>query len=217
MKALVLLSGGIDSTVATWWAVEQGYEVHALTFNYFKRPEPEIRATRAVAEEAGIELTELELPWLRELDDPVHPLLDNPELEDAPYGYVPGRNAMFYSIGAHLAEILGADVLVGGHNGVDPETFPDASARFFDDLGDLLAKGLATQPSLTIEQPLHGMEKPAVVDLGLELGAPMALSWSCYEEGPDPCGACPSCEQRAAAFEQLGHGDPARQTAGCPG
>ncbi len=217
MKALVLLSGGIDSTVATWWAMDKRLEVHALTFNYFKRPEPEIRATRAVADEAGLPLTEIEMPWLQELDDPVHPWLDNPELDEAPYGYVPGRNAMFYSVGAHLAEILGADRLVGGHNGVDPETFPDASQRFFDDLADLLDKGLVTEPGLTIEQPLHGMGKQEVVDLGLELGAPMALCWSCYEEGPEPCGACPSCEQRADAFEAIGQADPARQAAGCPG
>lgn len=217
MKALVLLSGGIDSTVATWWALEQGFEVHALTFNYFKRPPPEIQATRAVAEAADVPLTELEMPWLRELEDPVHPLLDNPDLDAAPYGYVPGRNAMFYSVGAHIAEILGADRLVGGHNGVDPETFPDASAGFFDDLADLLAKGLVTEPELTIEQPLHGRSKEEVVDLGEELGAPMGLCWSCYEEGPEPCRDCPSCQQREAAFAAIGRRDPARQAAGCPG
>lgn len=214
MKALVLLSGGIDSTVATWWAREQGWDLHALTFNYFKRPPPEIRATRAIAEAASLPMTEVEVPWLRELDDPRHPLLANPELEEAPYGYVPGRNAIFYSIGAHYAEILGAERLVGGHNGVDPERFPDASAGFFDDLADLLAKGLATRSALAIEQPLHGMEKHEVVALGLELEAPMELSWSCYEEGPEPCGACPSCRQRSKAFEEVDRGDPARQAAG---
>lgn len=209
MQALVLLSGGLDSTVATWWAIQEGYDVTALTFHYFKRPPPEIEATRKVADRADVELVEVDMPWLRELEDPVHPLLDNPELEATyPEGYVPGRNAIFYAIGAHHAEILGADAIVGGHNGTDPERFPDASASFFDQMADLLDKGLVTRPGLQIEQPLLGCSKQAVVERGLELGAPLELCWSCYETGPDPCGECPSCQARTEAFAEAGLEDP---------
>lgn len=209
MRALVLLSGGLDSTVATWWALAEGYGVTALTFHYFKRPPPEIEATRRIADEAGIELVEVEMPWLRELADPEHPLLDNPTLQTVhPEGYVPGRNAIFYAIGAHHAEIMGAERIVGGHNGADPERFPDASAAFFDALGDLLDRGLVTRPGLEIEQPLLGSTKAEVVEQGTRLGAPLELCWSCYETGPTPCGECPSCTTRRDAFDEVGLEDP---------
>lgn len=208
MRALVLLSGGIDSTVACWWALDQGYEVRALTLNYFKRPPPEQRATRRIAEEAGVGLTELDLPWLRELEDPEHPLLDNPGLADAPEGYVPARNPIVYAIAAHVAEIVGAETIVGGHNDVDPERFPDASAGFFERFGDLLSDSLASGMELGIEQPLLGLSKREVVEEGLRLGAPLEASWSCYERGPEPCGECPSCRTRREAFQAAGIEDP---------
>jgi 7-cyano-7-deazaguanine synthase len=204
MRALVLVSGGIDSTVALWWALDQGYEVRALTFDYVKRPPPEKQATERIAEQADVELVEIDLPWLRELEDPVHPLLDNPELADAPDGYVPARNPILYAIAAHVAEIVGAEVVVGGHNGVDTERFPDASPSFFDRFGDLLSDSLATGMDLTFEQPLFGRDKVEVVEEGQRLGAPIEDSWSCYEEGPDPCGECPSCQARREAFEHAG-------------
>lgn len=209
-RALVLLSGGLDSTVALWWALDQGYEVTALTFNYFKRPPPEREATQRIAEEADVELVELDLPWLRELEDPVHPLLDNADLEDAPEGYVPARNPILYAIAGHVAEIIGAEVIVGGHNGVDPDRFPDASPSFFERFGDLLADSLASEPEVSIEQPLFGMDKTQVVELGLELGAPIETSWSCYERGPKPCEECPSCRSRLEAFRAAGLEDPRR-------
>lgn len=209
MRALVLLSGGLDSTVATWWALEQGYDVAALTFHYHKRPPPEIEATRAIADQAGVDLVEVEMPWLQELEDPRHPLLDNEELEATfPEGYVPARNAIFYAIGAHHAEIMGMDRLVGGHNGADPDRFPDVRPRFFDELETLLDQGLVTRPGLEIEQPLLGSSKAEVVEKGQALGAPLSLAWSCYEEGPEPCGECPSCTARRDAFEANGLTDP---------
>lgn len=209
MRALVLLSGGLDSTVAIWWALEEGFDVRVLTFDYFKRPPPEKRATQQIADRADVELVEIALPWLRELEDPVHPLLDNPDLEDAPEGYVPARNAILYAIAAHVAEIVDAEAIVGGHNGVDPERFPDAAPSFFERFADLLSDSLASHPQMQILQPLFGMDKAEVVRLGDQLGAPLELSWSCYEEGPEPCGKCPSCRLRGQAFAEAGLEDPA--------
>jgi 7-cyano-7-deazaguanine synthase len=206
MQALALVSGGIDSTVALWWALDQGYEVHALTMHYFKRPPPERQATETITELAGVELTAIEMPWMRELEDPVHPLLDNPALADAPEGYVPARNPILYALAAHVAEIVGAETVVGGHNGVDPERFPDASASFFERFGDLMADSLHSDVDLTIEQPLLGLDKTEVVERGLERGAPVEASWSCYELGPDPRRECPACEERARAFQAAGVG-----------
>lgn len=211
MRALVLLSGGLDSTVATWWALREGYDVRALTFHYHKRPPPEVEATRKIAKEAGVDLIEVEMPWLRELEDPRHPLLENPALEASfPEGYVPGRNAIFYAVGAFHAEIVGAKRVIGGHNGADPERFPDVRASFFERLQDVLDDGLVTRPGLVIEQPLLGSSKAEVVERGVSLGAPLSLCWSCYEEGPDPCGVCPSCTSRREAFAQNGIEDPIR-------
>lgn len=208
MRTLVLLSGGLDSLVAAWWALDRGDDVIGLTLDYFQRPPPEKRAVEAIAEAGGFELLTAELPWMRELEDPPHPKLDNPALEDAPYGYVPARNAILYAVAAHHAEIVGAERIVGGHNGTDPERFPDASPSFFEDLEAVLQRGLASGMRLEIEQPLHGQRKEEIVEKGLELGAPLELSWSCYELGPDPCGVCPSCERRAEAFENVGVEDP---------
>lgn len=208
MRALALLSGGLDSTVALWWALEESYDVQALTLDYFKRPPPEKEAAQRIAEEAGTELVEVELPWLRELEDPPHPLLDNAGLEDAPEGYVPARNPILYAIAGHFAEILDADRIVGGHNGVDPERFPDASPDFFEDFASILGDSLVTDPDLEILQPLIGMDKAEVVKAGIELGAPLELCWSCYELGPEPCGECPSCRARTAAFRKAGVPEP---------
>lgn len=209
MRALVLVSGGIDSTVALWWARAQGWATDAITFHYHERPPPEIEATAALSRAAGVRLVEVELPWLAELDEGQHPLLENPRLETPPEGYIPARNAIFYAIAAHHAELLGSCRIVGGHNGVDPETFPDASAEFFDHISKVLRSGLASRTEVEIVQPLHGMTKEEVLRLGLELDAPLEMSWSCYEVGPMRCGACPSCQERAAAFAAVGVEDPA--------
>lgn len=208
MRAVVLVSGGLDSTVALWWALEEGLQVRALTFDYFKRPPPEQEATRRIVDEAGVEIVEIDLPWLRELEDPVHPLLDNPDLADAPEGYVPARNPILYAIAGHVAEIVGAERIVGGHNGVDPERFPDASSAFFGRFSGVLSESLASEGRIEILQPLLGRDKREVIELGHRLGAPLELCWSCYEEGPEPCGQCPSCSTRNQAFAAAGVSDP---------
>jgi len=202
---VALVSGGLDSTVATWWALDQGWDVTGLTVHYAKRPQAEVAAARAVVDEAGIELVEVDLPWLRELENPVHPRLENDELaEGHPRGYVPARNAVFYALAAHHAEVLGAERIVAGHNGVDPDRFPDASEGYLEELVGLLGRGLVTDPDLAVELPLAGASKREVVARGVELGAPLRSCWSCYKPRPEPCGAYPSCEARQAAFEAVG-------------
>jgi 7-cyano-7-deazaguanine synthase len=210
MQALALLSGGLDSTVALWWALEQGHDVQALTVHYHKRPEGETEATRAIAEQAGVDLIEVDLPWLRELEHPRHPVLENEELErEHPRGYVPARNAIFYAIAAHHAEILGCEVIVAGHNGIDPDRFPDAAPGFLARLVDLLDEGLATRPGLSVELPMAGCSKTEVVERGRALGAPLEACWSCDKPHETPCGECPSCRARREAFAR-GDADGAR-------
>ncbi len=209
MHALCLVSGGLDSTVATWWALEKGWDLTLLTVHYPQRPSREMEATRAIARRAEARLLEVELGWMAELEDPRHPLLENPALDEAPEGYVPARNAILYAVAAHHAELLGAQRIIGGHNGVDPERFPDASGSFFEQLATLLSKGMASGMEVGIQQPLLGEDKAAVVALGAQLDAPLELCWSCYEDGAEPCGGCPSCRERDAAFASNGLEDPA--------
>lgn len=202
--ALVLVSGGVDSAVALWETRDQGLDTRAITFHYHLRPEPEKEATRALAREAGADpVIEVELPDLREVDD-IEPL--PADLEGAPREYVPHRNLVFYALAAHHAERLGARVLVGGHNGVDPERFPDSGPGFFQGVVDLLERGRApgAEGGLEVRNPLHGDTKQEVVERGLDLGVPLEATWSCGEHVTEPCGACHSCEERREAFEAAG-------------
>lgn len=193
MRTLVLLSGGLDSAVALWWALREGHDVTALSFRYPGRPARETRAARDLAERAGVRLVESDVPFLREPE--------GGRFVAAPRGYVPARNAVFYAAAAYHAEVLGMDAIVGGHNADDAARFPDASAAFFARLEALLADGLwspdaaASGPKLVM--PLSSLTKLQVVALGRSMGVPLALAWSCYEDGEAPCGACPSCVERA--------------------
>ncbi len=206
-KAIVLLSGGIDSTVAFWWAMRKGWQVTPLTFHYYRRPVAERAAVGRVLKEGGIEgLLQVSLGYLREVDDLGTRQNLNPHLSGAPEGYIPARNMVFYSIAANYAEILGADFIVGGHNRGDPEEFPDSGPRFFEQMNSLLTMGLWSYPkkNVKITLPLRGKSKREVVGLGLKLGAPLELTWSCHHDGKKPCGKCSSCVERAAAFESFG-------------
>lgn len=208
MKAVVLLSGGIDSAVALWDVKTRTRDVSALTFDYFDRAKQEIDATRAVAAAACVPLREIEVPFLREAAD----LGDDrsPALAGAPEGYVPARNLVFYAIAANVAESLGACSIVGGHHGEDATLFPDASPSFFERFSELARMGVWSwqKRPFTVELPLKGMTKREVVARGLELGVPMELTWSCYGTGDRSCGHCRSCKERRAAFAEVGARDP---------
>ena len=200
MRALVLVSGGLDSTVALWWTRDVGHDAVPLTFHYPGRPRGEVRATRAVVSAAGLDLVEAHIPFLREAGDAQGPWGDAPALAAAPEGYVPARNALFYAAAVHHAQRMGCGLVVGGHNAEDADLFPDASPAFFAALDDLLRRGLWTGPGAVaprLEMPLLRLAKRDVLDLGERLGAPVEGTWSCYEDGEAPCGACPACQRRA--------------------
>ncbi|MFA5862237.1 MAG: 7-cyano-7-deazaguanine synthase [Candidatus Thermoplasmatota archaeon] len=201
MRALVLLSGGLDSAVALWWAQRAGHDIVPLTYRYKGRPVREARAARDLADRAGLHLIEADLPFLAEPADA--PLVHERSrvARDAPRGYIPARNAIFYATAAYYAELLACDIIVGGHHAEDAARFPDATPSFFERFERIVQDGLWSPdegpphgPSLVM--PLIALTKLEVVALGRELGVPMALAWSCYEDGEAPCGACPSCTER---------------------
>ncbi len=210
-RAIVLLSGGVDSAVALWWAKARGWEVRPLTFDYYGRPKRERTAIQALVERAGVRpVRSVELPFLREVDDLRPSGFENRALNESPEGYIPARNLVFYSLAAYYAELDGVRYLVGGHNGTDPESFPDASPKFFDHLNRVFGMSLWSYADAPVEVviPLSGKSKEEVLRLGQHLGVPFELTWSCYWDQDVHCGTCASCRERREAFEAIGVKDP---------
>jgi 7-cyano-7-deazaguanine synthase len=200
--AIVLMSGGIDSAATLAWSAHQGFEILALSFNYHLRPFHEKLAVYRLLQTYPGHLIEVPLPFLREAAD-----LNQPLPEQVPEGYVSNRNLIFYSIAAYHAEINGCDLIVGGHNAGDQESFPDASGKFFEKLQTLINSALLTR-KIRIELPLRSMNKSEVLRKAIDWNVPLEHTWSCYWDQPVPCRKCESCLERAEAFQAIGTNDP---------
>lgn len=207
-KALVMLSGGLDSATCLYWAKKR-YDVSAITFNYFGRLEREQIAAAALARKAGASIVGIDVPFLKEASD----------FGDGRFGagsdmlasYVPARNMIFYSIAAHYAEYLGVKWIVGGHNSHDVSFFKDASKSYIEKMNALFREGCLLCDGRTYEVvlPLADKDRAGVIRLAKELDVPIELTWSCHREGPVHCGQCYACRQRLDAFGSLGMKDPA--------
>jgi 7-cyano-7-deazaguanine synthase len=214
-KAIAVLSGGLDSTVAST-KFKEDYHIHALTFNYGqKSAEMEIKSAKAVCDELGAEHTIIELPWLAELgssaltSDEVIPEPEDSELDDmdsamktAKSVWVPGRNVVFTAIANSFAEAENASIIIVGWDLEEAVTFPDNSKEFLEAFNTVLDVGSFDE--IKIEAPLIGMNKNEIVEYGNNLGAPMELSYSCYKGFNYHCGVCESCMRRKRAFKNVG-------------
>ncbi|MDQ3888521.1 MAG: 7-cyano-7-deazaguanine synthase QueC [Thermoproteota archaeon] len=214
-RALVMLSGGLDSATCLYWAKEKYSEVIAITFNYFGRLVQEKRASVQLVKAAGInKLIEIDLPFVREAGDSSYyysgRFKEKPHSNAQESSYVPARNMIFYSIGAHYAEYLGAKWIIGGHNLHDAKFFKDASKRFIDKINILFREGclLCNDQAYQILLPLSRMNRKQIIRLAMKLKAPIELTWSCHREGTVHCGSCYACRQRLEAFNNLGLKDP---------
>jgi 7-cyano-7-deazaguanine synthase len=208
-KALVMLSGGLDSATCLYWARRRHHDVSAITFNYFGRLQKEKQAATAIARSAGIEMAEIDVPFLKEASD-FDSRFNGPDSRWA--SYVPARNMIFYSIAAHYAEYLGVRWIVGGHNSHDVSFFKDASRGYIEKLNELFREGclLCNGKTYEIALPLADLDRAGVVRLARELGVPIELTWSCHSgDGDAHCGQCYACKQRLEAFASLGIKDPA--------
>ncbi len=218
-SCIVLLSGGLDSTTALYWALSRGSDPLPLTFDYGQRHRIEIEMARRTAARLGLEPVVLRLDLEKiggsALTDP---RIDVPRLESLPEGeplptstYVPFRNGIFISLAAALAEARGLDEIVCGFNTLDSPDYPDTRPEFVQAMETALRLGTLAGRSgrpLRISAPFVHMKKSDIIRLGLGLGADYSTSVSCYRGGEIPCGRCSACLLRARAWEEAGFEDP---------
>ena len=219
MKAIVLLSGGLDSTVSLAYALSQGYDVVPLTMHYGQRHVRELESAKAVSKHFGLkrhifidlDLTSFKISALISKDVDVPLKRDGSEIgNDIPVTYVPARNIIFLSIAAGLCESEGAEVIFIGANAIDYSGYPDCRPEFFRAFERTLEVGTKAGVeghAPRIEHPLLYLTKADIVKLGEKLKAPLELTWSCYSGGAKACGKCDSCLLRLKGFEEAGSKD----------
>jgi len=219
MRAVVLLSGGLDSYTAAAIAKAQRFTLFALTIHYGQRHAREIEAARAVARALGAERhLELEVD-LRAIggssltSEAAVPRDRDLQATDIPSTYVPARNTIFLSLALGWAEVLEARDIVIGVNALDYSGYPDCRPEFigaFERLADLATKAGVEGARFRVHAPLLTLGKADIIRRGLELGLDYGLTHSCYDPSPDgrPCGACYSCVLRARGFREAGFADP---------
>ncbi|MDW5562829.1 MAG: 7-cyano-7-deazaguanine synthase QueC [Methanomassiliicoccus sp.] len=219
-KAVVLLSGGLDSTTTMAYAISKGYEVVPLTISYGQRHSRELNSARAVSEHYRVKrhvMTQLDLSFLttsaltsKTVDVPRRASLEGVP-DDIPVTYVPARNIIMLSLAAGLAETEGAEAIFIGANAVDYSGYPDCRPEFMQAFQHVLGvgtkAGVEGRP-IRIEAPILSMSKGQIVALAKKLDAPLHLTWSCYQGGEKACGHCDSCLLRLKGFEEAGVKDP---------
>ena len=220
-NAVVLLSGGLDSTTTLAIAVEQGFTLYALTFDYGQRHLHEITAARSIAARYGVgehHIFELSLDLFggsaltADLEVPKHRSA-NAIGTGIPVTYVPARNTIFFSYALGLSEVIGASDIFIGVNAVDYSGYPDCRPEYiqaFEQMANLATKVGVEGQRLTIHAPLIDMTKTEIIRRGLEMGVDYGLTHSCYDPTQDgkSCGRCDACLLRTRAFESLGMRDP---------
>ena len=218
-KAVILLSGGLDSATVVAMAQAQGYQCYTMSFDYGQRHRAELHAAARVAKERGVvahKVIGLDLDGMggSALTDSS---IDVPETlgEGIPVTYVPARNTVFLSLALGWAEVLGARDIFIGVNAVDYSGYPDCRPEFveaFERLANLATKAGVEGQGFTIQAPLQNMSKADIVKAGIALGVDYSQTVSCYQANDQgqACGKCDSCRLRAEGFANAGVSDPTR-------
>jgi 7-cyano-7-deazaguanine synthase len=225
-RAVVLLSGGVDSSTCLAWARARPFECTTLTIDYGQRHRVELEAARRVARSLGVAdqrevRVDLRAIGGSALTDAIPVPVDRPERaigEGIPVTYVPARNSVFLSIALGLAEAIGARDLVAGMNAVDYSGYPDcrpAFIRAFEDLAREATRAGVEGASFRVHTPLMELSKAGIIRLGASLGLDFGLTHSCYDPAPDggACGRCDACTLRRKGFEEAGLPDPTHYSA----
>ena len=217
VNAVVLLSGGLDSTTTLAQAIADGCDVTALSFRYGQRHTKELVSAANVAKFFNVKhvIVDIDLSMFRSAL--TRPEIDVPENrdesqmgQDIPVTYVPARNIIMMSVAAGLCESVDADRIYIGANVVDYSGYPDCRPEFFEAFEKMIAVGTKAGVEghpIRICTPIQHSSKADIVRLGKKLGAPLHLTWSCYEGGEKACGRCDSCQLRLAGFKEAGYKD----------
>jgi 7-cyano-7-deazaguanine synthase len=220
--AVVLLSGGLDSTTALAWARAQGWHCHTLAVDYGQRHRIELDAARQVAATLGVTDHRVVKVDLRAIGGSALTAdLDVPHGRDEgaigagiPVTYVPARNTVFLALALGLAEALGATHLVAGMNALDYSGYPDCRPEFvraFENLAGLATRAGIEGATFQIHTPLMTLDKAGIIRLGVSLGVDYALTHSCYDpQDGFACGTCDACTLRRKGFREAGLADPTR-------
>jgi len=224
MKAVILLSGGLDSSTVLYQAKADGYDCYAISFDYQQRHRKELESALLIAQAAGVvehqvvnfdlrlwggsALTDngINLPRSRSLVEMG---------ADIPVTYVPARNTIFLSFALGYGEAIAAQRIYIGVNALDYSGYPDCRGDYIQAMQEVFRlgtkQGREGQP-ISIVSPLINLKKTEIIQLGIKLGVPWELTWSCYAGGDVACGVCDSCLLRLAAFAELGLKDPVPYT-----
>jgi 7-cyano-7-deazaguanine synthase len=223
-KAVLLLSGGLDSTTLLALATNEGYAIHALSFDYGQRHSVELSAAKRIAERYKVVqhlVTRIDMrafgksALTADIPVPKNRQLDVPDNE-IPVTYVPARNTIFLSYALALAEVVGAREIFIGVNALDYSGYPDCRPEFiaaFEQMANLATRaGVEARegPAIRIRTPLIDLSKREIIELGLRLGVDYSMTTSCYDPTAtgEACGTCDACQLRLRGFSEAGAEDP---------
>jgi 7-cyano-7-deazaguanine synthase len=217
-KAVIILSGGLDSTTCMGIAKNEGYACYPITFDYGQRHKIEIECAKKVAKYYEVDEHKIvSLSFMQEIGGSAltDSSIDVPVYKDSadsiPVTYVPARNLIFLSLASAYAEVIGADAIYIGVSAVDYSGYPDCRPEFLQSMTQtiqLATKIGVTDGKLQIVAPLTHLTKADTIRLGLQLHVPYELTTSCYNGNQEACGVCDSCQLRLKGFQEAGAADP---------
>lgn len=216
-KAIVLLSGGLDSATTLYYAKKKGYRICCLVFDYHQRHKREISSALKIANKAKVNyrIIKIKLPYKgsalldKSMSLPKSKL--GRSLKRIPSTYVPARNTIFLSFALSYAETIAAEAIFIGANALDFSGYPDCRPKYykvFNKLSRLATKAGVENKPIKIHTPLINKSKKEIILLAKQLVVPLELTWSCYAGSRRPCGVCDSCRLRAKGFAQANLDDP---------
>ncbi|NOQ31544.1 MAG: 7-cyano-7-deazaguanine synthase QueC [Helicobacteraceae bacterium] len=214
-KALCIMSGGMDSTLAAFMMKEKGYEIIALHFNYDQLTQKkELECFENISKALGVKNSyNLDLDFFKQIgasaliDESIEVPISGVE-EGVPVTYVPFRNGIFLSIAGAIAEKEGCSVLSIGVVEEDSSGYPDCREEFINSIENSINLGTATEIKVKIEMPLVNLKKSEIVKEAIKSNVPLHLTWSCYKNSNKACGVCDSCRLRLNGFNVAGLSDP---------